>query len=798
MSINFAVSSPLYFFEDASQTEPLTLQSTGVLRNAQGTTVHSYEFEMVSGFTDTGLYINHFTFNRTEEYRYACAACPYQPSPQITYLGSSTATAEERRHGPWGIRVSDASALTTARYDSSPGRLYINGAQSEKVYIIYGLDTTSTTFMGEEYLPVTQLFLLTVRDTEMAAAPAVQFYNSSGSLTSPIRISRGGAVPAYTAVAFDSIDGFIPITSSGTVNNQLAGTYPIVWTSEANSAGKSTTSTMTILVENSDTTPPVISLVGGNPLVVNTGGALPSIEAIAVDAVDGNCPVSASGTVDLTTPGDYTRTYTARDTSENEAVPVSRTVRVVDTAKPVITFSSGPVQLVTQNTTYSPPTVTATDLADGDLSESLVATGTVDTTTLGTYEVVYSVSDSSGNEATATLIVRVVPSDTISWTDTNAEEGTWWYRAVVRETVTGNEELAATNVCTVTVPEAESVPVDRAAPVLTLVGPATVTIQAGQSWQDPGVIAWDALDGYLNDYVSVTGTVDSQTCGVYSLFYSVSNTSGIIRTVTRTVQVIDTHLPVISLLGDNPLYLLQGDTFSDPGAAAVDACDGALTVVTSNCVDTSQVGTYVNTYTASDSSGNTATAERVVHVISNRCTFVANADLTINQKYWFRGVIVPSDENSAPVTTNSDAAWLSQPPEFTAVTPTTYALSHQGNARFLARLEVGGGLNRRPVTPSEVTSIQYTIFRKSAFLWEQDEAVTRHTNVVVPVFPWILEEPVVDYGWDVDTTGYNFIHVPDRSIANPFPTPGQYKVCYTIALNSGSNMELVWHVETED
>ena len=47
--------------------------------------------------------------------------------------------------------------------------------------------------------------------------------------------------------------------------------------------------------------------------------------------------------------------------------------------------------------------------------------------------------------------------------------------------------------------------------------------------------------------------------------------------VVRTVNVSDGDAPVITLLGDDPLTLLLGDVFTDPGATATDNADGDLT-----------------------------------------------------------------------------------------------------------------------------------------------------------------------------------------------------------------------------
>jgi len=75
------------------------------------------------------------------------------------------------------------------------------------------------------------------------------------------------------------------------------------------------------------------------------------------------------------------------------------------------------------------------------------------------------------------------------------------------------------------------------------------------------------------------------------------------------------NVPVITLLGNNPLALPQGATFADPGATAQDAEDGSLAVL-ADCasVNTGRAGTYQCSYRATDSAGHTSTATRSVVV----------------------------------------------------------------------------------------------------------------------------------------------------------------------------------------
>jgi len=88
-----------------------------------------------------------------------------------------------------------------------------------------------------------------------------------------------------------------------------------------------------------------------------------------------------------------------------------------------------------------------------------------------------------------------------------------------------------------------------------------------------------------------------------------SSTSG--DNTFTTVATADTTAPVITLLGQNPITITEGDTFTDPGATALDNTDGNLTssIVTTSTVDTNTPGTYTVTYNVSDSAGNNATEE---------------------------------------------------------------------------------------------------------------------------------------------------------------------------------------------
>lgn len=76
----------------------------------------------------------------------------------------------------------------------------------------------------------------------------------------------------------------------------------------------------------------------------------------------------------------------------------------------------------------------------------------------------------------------------------------------------------------------------------------------------------------------------------------------------------DTTAPVIILNGEATITLNVGDTYTEANATATDNVDGAVAVVITGSVDTTKVGTYTVTYTATDVAGNVGTNTRTVTV----------------------------------------------------------------------------------------------------------------------------------------------------------------------------------------
>jgi hypothetical protein len=125
--------------------------------------------------------------------------------------------------------------------------------------------------------------------------------------------------------------------------------------------------------------------------------------------------------------------------------------------------------------------------------------------------------------------------------------------------------------------------------------------------------------------VTITGSVDTETLGTYTITYTATDANGNTGTATRTVNVVDTTAPVITVLGDNPMTVeLGGDLLQMPGATS----NGGETVTITGSVDTETLGTYTITYTATDANGNTGTATRTVNVVDTTAPVITVLGIT--------------------------------------------------------------------------------------------------------------------------------------------------------------------------
>ncbi len=380
----------------------------------------------------------------------------------------------------------------------------------------------------------------------------------------------GGAIVTFAAPVASDIADPAPAVSCVPSSGDFFGLGDtIVQCTAQDASGNISGSSFTVTVV--DTTPPVISLIGPGSLSLECKvDSYAEQGANAVDICDGTSPANVGGDiVDVNQLGDYEIVYTASDAAGNIALPVTRTVSVVDTLPPdfdslsdVLAEAEGP-----QGAYVSYATPTVTDLCDS-LPTVICVPPSGSLFAFGATVVECTATDFSGNIAAGTF--------TVSVTDTTP-------------------------------------------PVITPPG----NLEAECSQPGGAIVAFD--DPIVTDLVDPAPSI---TCYPPSgAFFPLGDTvvqcmsgdvNGNVSSASFTVSVVDTTPPVIALNGDAEIALeCNVDTYTEQGAVASDICDVTAPVtIGGDTVNTGTVGTYIVTYNAIDAAGNSAQqATRTVYVI---------------------------------------------------------------------------------------------------------------------------------------------------------------------------------------
>ncbi len=276
----------------------------------------------------------------------------------------------------------------------------------------------------------------------------------------------------------------------------------------------------------------------------------------------------------LLPPGSSTVSLVATDTKASTSADTV-VVTVVDTTPPTVTAPAAvTVEATGSLTVVSLGSASATDLVDGTLVATASTTGPF---ALGKTDVVWTATDSAGNSASANQTVTVV--------DTTPP--------------------------TVTAPAAVTVEATGALTAVTL-GSASAT---------------DLVDGVLVATASTTGPF---TSGETVVVWTATDSAGNSASATQTVTVVDTTPPTITAPAAVTVEATGALTAATLGSAsASDLVDGVLATTASTTGPFALSETIV-VWTATDSAGNSASANQTVTVVDTTPpTVTAPAAVTV-------------------------------------------------------------------------------------------------------------------------------------------------------------------------
>jgi hypothetical protein len=148
-------------------------------------------------------------------------------------------------------------------------------------------------------------------------------------------------------------------------------------------------------------------------------------------------------------------------------------------------------------------------------------------------------------------------------------------------------------------------------------GDSVVYVEVSEQYVDPGSIAYDSKGNEITN-TWTTGSVNFWEIGTYTRTYEAYSSfdNEFVESATRTIVVVDTTAPELTMNGAKTTTIKQGWTYGDSGAWANDNSGETITVEVTGLedVNTSVIGEYTITYTATDSSGNQSTISRTVIV----------------------------------------------------------------------------------------------------------------------------------------------------------------------------------------
>ena len=478
--------------------------------------------------------------------------------------------------------------------------------------------------------------IVTVNDTEdpMITCPFdVVVDTDSGSCTAT-------GVNLGTPVATDNC-AISNIVNDGVEPYALGGT-DVMWTV---TDGSGNTATCTQVVTVNDTEDPMITCPGDVVVDTDSGSCTATGVNLGTPVVSDNCSV-ASTVNDAIEPyalGSTDVIWTVTDGSGNTAT-CTQVVTVNDTEDPMITCPGDVVVDTDSGSCTATGVNLGTPIVSDNCSVSSTVNDGVEPYALGSTDVIWTVTDGSGNTATCTQVVTVndtedpmitCPGDVVVDTDsgictatgvnlgTPAVSDNCSVASTVNDgvepyalgstdviwTVTDGSGNTATCTQVVTVNDTED-------PMITCPGDVVVDTDSGLCTATGVNLGTPVVSDNCSVASTVNDGVEPYALGSTDVIWTVTDGSGNTATCTQVVTVNDTEDPMITCPGD-----VVVDT--DSGLCTATGVNLGTPVVSDNCSVASTVNDGVEPYalgstdviwTVTDGSGNTATCTQVVTV----------------------------------------------------------------------------------------------------------------------------------------------------------------------------------------
>ncbi|MFW3546469.1 putative Ig domain-containing protein [Staphylococcus caprae] len=596
----------------------------------------------------------------------------------------------------------------------------------------YPITVTTTDAEGNA---TTTNFIIKVVDTTKPTVTSIE--DQTKEVNTPIDSITVEATDNSGQAVTNKVSGLPEGVSFDSATNTIKGTptkvgsYPIVITT-TDASGNETTTSFTIKVV--DTTKPTVTSIKDQTKEVNT-----AIDSIIIEATDNSGQavtnkvsglpegVSFDSTTNTisgtpTKVGSYPIVVTTTD-AEGNATTTNFTIKVVDTTKPTVTSIEDQTKEV--NTPIDSITIEATDnsgqavtskvsgLPEGVSFDSETNTISGTPTKVGSYPIVVTTTDASGNKTETKFTIEVVdktaPTVTaikdqtkevntsidpikIEATDNSGQAVTNKVSGLPAgvsfdsetNTISGTPTKVGSYPITVTTTDASGNKiettftievVDKTAPAVTFIEDQSKEVNTSiepikiEATDNSGQAVTNKVSGLPAgvEFDSETNTISwtPTKVGNYPITVTTTDASGNEMTTKFTIEVVDTTKPTVTSIKDQTKEV---NTAIDP--ITIDASDNSGQVVTNkvsglpegvsfdsvtNTISgtPTKVGSYPITVTTTDESGNKTTTNFTIKVVdTTKPTVTAIKDQTKEVNTSIDPIKIETSDNSGQAVTN--------------------------------------------------------------------------------------------------------------------------------------------------